>query len=278
MHDPMTVAFEVKNPFARGPYKPALVTVWHVDPERDGTDDSCGWFMRCRHGDRAVLDRIASRFDFDWDRVFDPNRREPDDSDFGSEPAHRPLVYTGLFRPEDGQPNLSPVAVAVNLFHHAAGVHFDRTGDGFNWAAAEKFVRRHLGEIIRFAENPTDSLIDSMTRRFEVNCGEPYRPADRRDRIRHFAAVIYAWILRAERPWWRHPRWHVWHWHLQIHPLQRLRRWLFTRCRHCGGRVGSGPVVGRGWGSPPRRWFESFRGERDIAHADCDRSTRVGRP
>lgn len=37
MHDPMTVAFEIPRPWP-------LVTVWHVDPERDGTDDSCDWF------------------------------------------------------------------------------------------------------------------------------------------------------------------------------------------------------------------------------------------
>lgn len=36
MHDPMTVAFENK-----------YITVWHVDPETDGSDDSCGW-SRCR--------------------------------------------------------------------------------------------------------------------------------------------------------------------------------------------------------------------------------------
>ena len=44
MHDPMTVAFEIKSPFknSRG-YKKTWITIWHVDPEKDGTDDSCGW-------------------------------------------------------------------------------------------------------------------------------------------------------------------------------------------------------------------------------------------
>lgn len=273
MHDPMTVAFDIPSYKARQrwPWLPYLLTIWHVDPERDGSDDSCGWFMRCRHGDRKVLDRIVRRFDFDWDRTFDPNRRDPDDSDYGGDAwSRRPLVYTGLFRPEDGQPNLSPVAITVNLFHHAAGIHFDRTGDGFNWHAAERFMRRHLAEIIRFAENPTDSLVEDITRRFEVNCGESYRPDKRAERIRHFASIIYAWILRADRPWWRHPRWHVHHWHLQIHPLQSLRRWLFTRCEKCGGRFRHGDSAVSGcWQDPPRRWFESFRGERGLSHSKC---------
>ena len=267
MHDPMTVAHEIKV------FGYRVATVWHVDPERDGTDDSCGWFMRSRHGDPKVLDRIVSRFDFDWDRTFDPNRRD-DDSDFnlymsGEQRPRRPLVYTGLFRPEDGQPNLSPVAIAVNLFHHAAGVHFAR-GDGFNWPAAERFMRRHLAEIIRFAENPTDSLVEAMTRRHAVNCGEAYRPQDRTARIREFASIIYGWVLRADRPWWRHPRWHVHHWKIQIPMLQSLRRRLFTRCVHCGGRFKGGEsAVGYHWDAPPRRWFEWFRSEPGLAHMDC---------
>jgi hypothetical protein len=51
MHDPWTVAHEIKAPWKKrygkndpATYHPALVTVWHVDPETDGTDDSCGWF------------------------------------------------------------------------------------------------------------------------------------------------------------------------------------------------------------------------------------------
>ncbi len=33
MHSPMTVAFDIGN----------QITIWHVDPETDGTDDSCGY-------------------------------------------------------------------------------------------------------------------------------------------------------------------------------------------------------------------------------------------
>ena len=51
MHDPMTVAWEVPNPFAkrwdwegaRWRDRDKLVVIWHVDPERDGSDDSCDW-------------------------------------------------------------------------------------------------------------------------------------------------------------------------------------------------------------------------------------------
>lgn len=53
MHDPMTVAFEIRSPFAKRwggksgrqfSHHPTWVTIWHVDPEKGGDDDSCDWF------------------------------------------------------------------------------------------------------------------------------------------------------------------------------------------------------------------------------------------
>lgn len=45
MHDPMTQAFVIKFPWKQrgSDYRPALITIWHVDPETDGSDDSCGF-------------------------------------------------------------------------------------------------------------------------------------------------------------------------------------------------------------------------------------------
>lgn len=56
MHDPMTLAFSIRNPFIAQkpllagdkPYHPPLIDIWHVDPEKDGSDDSCDWFGRRR--------------------------------------------------------------------------------------------------------------------------------------------------------------------------------------------------------------------------------------
>lgn len=44
MHDPMTVAHDIRRPWKdkHGWRKPVL-TIWHVDPEKDGSDDSCDW-------------------------------------------------------------------------------------------------------------------------------------------------------------------------------------------------------------------------------------------
>lgn len=50
MHDPSTVAFEIKYPWRNKPtkwnpkgYRDTFITIWHDDPEKDGTDDSCGF-------------------------------------------------------------------------------------------------------------------------------------------------------------------------------------------------------------------------------------------
>src|SRR6266850_1233431 len=53
MYDPMTQAFDIKYPWRKygktgrdefqRSYRESFITIWHVDPEKNGTDDSCGW-------------------------------------------------------------------------------------------------------------------------------------------------------------------------------------------------------------------------------------------
>jgi hypothetical protein len=73
---------------------------------------------------------------------------------------------------------------------------------------------------------------------------------------------------RVQRPdgQWTYTRgwkWHVRHWKIQVHPLQRLRRALLTRCEECG-RKGH-PNVSHG-GRERTRWW---RGERGLYHFEC---------
>jgi hypothetical protein len=69
------------------------------------------------------------------------------------------------------------------------------------------------------------------------------------------------------RPWYRHPRWHFWHWQLQIHPVQTFKRWAFTRCASCGGRFPWGTSGWtNSWSGDGPQWFKS---ERDLHHNDC---------
>jgi hypothetical protein len=62
-------------------------------------------------------------------------------------------------------------------------------------------------------------------------------------------------------------KWHVWHWRLQVLPVQHFKRWAWSRCTRCGRkfRYGEAPTS-HGWGGTGPRWF---RGEKGVYHGDC---------
>ena len=81
MHDPMTVAFEIKSPLRGRPsklwpkgYRNSLVTIWHRDPLRFENkicrrdDDSCGWFTPPYSP--AQRDEIAKLADEQYREIF----------------------------------------------------------------------------------------------------------------------------------------------------------------------------------------------------------------
>lgn len=237
MHDPMTVAFDIKSPLRGKPtqfwpegYRNTLITIWHVDPEADGSDDSCGWFKRARHGDQKIRQNIRKAFAGEW---------------VGE--------HIGWFH-ESGFPKQSVQATVLAMFQRAAHVYFNR-----DWVKAHAFMQRNLFALIMFAENNTDSLYESITQK--------YGPTPRADRVEEMADLVFAWILRAEQKWYQQARWHIWHWKIQVHALQSFKRWAFSRCATCGH--------GFAWGESPRtnqwngtgpRWF---RGEHDVHHLSC---------
>jgi len=202
MHDPMTVAFEINIPFTgikneKGnyiDYPKTLAVIWHVDPETDGTDDSCGWFMRARHGKEATLEAIKREFKFEYQYLFDP----------------------------DGHPLFSAHAITLILFRRAAYEYFES-----DWKKTDRYMKANLFDLLWFAENPTDSLYRSITQGYK-NQYDADRMAD------EFANIIYGYLLRSTRPWWKAPRWHIWHWKIQIPIIQHVKRFLFSRCCHCG--------------------------------------------
>lgn len=237
-----------------------LFTLWHVDPCKagfGGSDDSCGFFMRSHHGSKSVLEKIVKRFEEDWDRTwtYDPKK---DGGDEDEQSGGKKTYMCGYFNP-NGMPRMSVTGITLNLFFLAACEHFGVDGWS-HWGKARKFMRRNLFDIMLFAQNPTDSLHDSMTLKFGND-------TERADRIRSMACIIYGWVLRAERKWWKHPRWHIHHWKLQVHPVSDFKRWAFSRCCKCGGRFrfGESPVTNN-WNSQGPRWF---RGETDIYHGNC---------
>lgn len=234
MHDPMTVAFKIKYPWKQKPsqfwpqgYRDTFITIWHVDPEKDGTDDSCGWFKRSRHGNKEILQKIEREFAFE--------------------------LYNeicGIFNP-DGSPRYSSLAITLMLFQRAAHIVFNE-----NRRRADRFMKKHFYELVVFAENSTDSLHQGFNNKYGVPIPE--------DRIKETASIVYGWILRTTTPWYKHPRWHVHHWKIQIHPFQKLKRYLFERCCKCGKGYSYGYYPMSDWHGT-KTW-----------HQECDDGAKIG--
>lgn len=230
MHDPMTQAFQIKYPWKDKPsvfspkgYRHSFITIWHKDPETDGSDDSCGWFKRARHGDKEHLEQLRKAFDYEWD-----------------------AEHGGWFD-KDGAPKFSVQATVLNMVWRAAWVHF-----GKNRERTQRFMRRHLFDILFFAENPVDSMHPFITNKYGTE-----RHADRIDRA---SSIIYAWVIRQDQKWWQHPRWHVHHWRFQLHPWQQLRRRFWDRCDKCGKRGFPKGVSAIGDWSGNRIWHDTCDG------------------
>lgn len=159
MFDPMTVCFEIDWPFkGKRNYRYTIIRIWHKDPCKDGTDNSCDWF-----GSKRKL-----------------NEKEK--------------------------------ALSEAIWH-------------------------------------LETILDNR----------PFYP-DHPAHLRFQAIKNAMWDLRKREGFRIHPRWHIWHWRIQVPFLQYVYRWLFERCCVCK----------RGF-----KWKESVCGNWDgdkIWHNSCDQS------
>ena len=241
MHDPMTVICDIPNPFFRRRdskgrrIKSTLATIWHRDPQRDGTDDSCGYcypkLSKWQH------ERVKS---YAWHEGRYPYflRYRSKEWDLGR--AEAEAIYRGL----------------VLRVAQLIGVKMS-----YDEAARFAALTIHRPDCV----DPASSLC--FMPGYSSNAKED-RPEDREYSFRTLAFGVARSILKDRRPWWRHPRWHFWHWRVQIIPLQRLRRWLFDHCSRCGGRFryGEDSVTG------------SWSGKGPIWHTRCDAATPTKEP
>jgi hypothetical protein len=75
------------------------------------------------------------------------------------------------------------------------------------------------------------------------------------------------YLIGDRRHWFNHPRWHLWHWQFQIHPIQTFKRWAFSKCAKCKRRFKWGYCpVSHSWSGPGPRWFRS---EINVFHNEC---------
>ena len=263
MHDPDTQAFvipygwknETLGSGAKWRYWKPLITIWHRDPEHGGSDDSCGWFRPPLSKDLRDMIKILAA----------DEAREP------------------WFMAKQAKTNDDPVEVETLV--RGAFLYLSRC------MKHRGFLRRgvSLSEAQQWASEMTHNHVDNF--RSSVCFLSGYHSNWYRDGIpntveedkfwreeqaRSFFGAIAGYILRERRWWFQHPKWHVWHWRLQIHPLQAFKRWAFSRCCKCGGRFswGYSPCT-HSWNGIGPRWFRS---EPDVFHGNCNepRSNGLG--
>lgn len=255
MHDPMTVAFTIKRPW---PYRsnfnrkdwfwPSIVTIWHVDPESDGSDDSCGWSRPpLTPTDRKIIDDLV-----EWESKH-PYFASP------SIPASSVVVD-----PNYEYPQMTPgdsLALTACAWQLIAKEKAHRTGrDHGGWRRVGKLTMREWVEIVQVATYPHDNLRSLLVSTDE----EPL------ERVRRFFLCVMNAYNRFHRPWYRHPRWHVWHWRIKVEPLQAFKRWAFSRCCKCGkGFKWAYSPTTCSWNGTGPLWFRSESG---VFHSECDNS------
>lgn len=248
MFDPLTVAFEIKYPWRK--YKPGdkqfpdgyrdtFITVWHDDPQTGGMDDSCGFeYPRIP---KDLQDRIMQEVAIE-SQTQEFYRVESEIETFMDEGEEVSVVREKWFP----KFSLEFMIESVYLF--------------LLWRLFKKHLL--LGDIQKICylkSNPGDSFQYFV----DLSLGQGEVTYLQRSDIESFYFCVVRQILYVRRKWWRHPKWHIHHWKLQIHPLQKLRRFLFSRCDVCGGRFKWGEIVYSQ--APKRRW----QGERTVRHDHC---------
>lgn len=234
MRDNKSVAFELylgKKKKKNGNYRTPFITIWHHDPEKDGTDDSCGWNIRTRHMDAELIEQTIKEFESEWDSIF------------LSADTH--VYNTGWFNPQ-GVNVLSVRGIVLNMYIYAAKIVLnpkDKYSAGKMWDIAFNFVQKNYVKIMYFAENNRDSIFDTITRKFQIACNVEYTPEKRQEMIKECAHIVCAHIANLNRKWYQHPRWHVHHWSIRFNLINRLYRRYFELCSVCGKRGYKGAAM-----------------------------------
>ncbi len=187
--------------------------IWHIDPERSGSgnrrDDSCRWFDR-KPGEYATAVKDLLADEGEVQALMNAFARS----------VHQPAGYS-----ERGWRRMTPadclaacLMVAMRL-EHLRGWRLKSNG---KW-----FVRDRYEKAMRIATalalNETDNLQTS-------------------DEPESFVRSVASAMNRAYRPWWRHPKWHVHHWQINVHIWRNLKRATVEKCATCKKPLGFNAV------------------------------------
>lgn len=207
MHDPSTMAFSIKWPFkTKGDFKhyPSLLSIWHNDP-MDFTnkcncrgDDSCGWFTPPYSS--AVREEYAKLAKQQYGEIFNKQRATKENKSY---------AYICYDQDCYGAIYWSWRAIASKQKKYV-------------WQYGKPLSAGELNYIYSLATCPVDNLQTS------------YSLIEDEGTFENFFMCVFNAYLRHHRPWYKHPRWHFWHWSFQFHPWQNLKRRFWDKCSKCG--------------------------------------------
>lgn len=207
MHDPMTVAHEIymgRKKKKSGRYRSPLITIWHVDPETDGTDDSCGYSRyKLTKADREYIKSVAKD------------------------------QFSQLYaRKEALREEKSYAYVCYNQdIYGAIYWLWRRFAKGkARWQYGKSLPLRDLQYVYQLATNPVDNF-----QSYKNNTIEEFE---------EFTSLIFKAYKSYKRPWYKHPKWHIQHWRIQFHPWNRIKRRYWDKCAVCGRRGFKGSAIG----------------------------------
>lgn len=277
MHDPLTVAWQIYIPLPRKRWKGKglssfkridLLTIWHKDPEKDGSDDSCAVSKR--------LTKLQREHAQSWG------------DDEGKHPWFRAERAKETQRPADAEALLRGA-----LWHVVRAWRLDRWSlfhKRLTFAAVERLacellhtpldnVRSSLCLLpgwhtndTMLVEVPNDEDLDVNSKEYDEHMDTeraraledyPLTASDwgMQDCGRSFYWMIVRILKRHTARWWQHPKWHVWHWRFQVHLWQRFKRRFIERCDKCGVKFRGSTNVYSDWHGT-RKWC-----------ADCQSTT-----
>lgn len=257
MYDPLTLAFEIKYPWRKNKpwpegkrrweelseseqrnrssfwkegYRNTFVAVWHKDPEH-GSDDSCGYSRV-----RLTKEQVERLRNAAWSEGRNPHFLICPEKEWFGNVAEVESLFRGM------------VLLVCRVLD--IKMSFDE-------------ISRYAAERVHFVDIGKSGNCFCFVPGYHTNSKKDSAD-DRQDHFCTMLCGVASGLLTLQRPWYRKPKWHVWHWRLQVHPWQTFYRWAFERCSKCGGRFawGTSDVIG------------DWNGTR-IWHGKCDDSKPV---